>query len=83
MNNWLLASLGLFPPLLLAVIACGMGPLGGRLVAATAAAALTIPLLVTLCFAFGQPSSIDLALTLTVLTLPGTLVLALFVERWL
>ena len=34
-------------------------------------------------FAFDQSSFIDLALTLALLTLPGTLVMALFLERWL
>ena len=39
--------------------------------------------LMTLSFAFDQPSSIDLALTLALLSAPGTLILALFEERWL
>jgi multicomponent Na+:H+ antiporter subunit F len=40
-------------------------------------------MLAMLSFAFGQASSTDLALTVALLSLPGTLVFALFVERWL
>jgi multisubunit Na+/H+ antiporter MnhF subunit len=34
-------------------------------------------------FAFDQPALIDLALALALLSLPGTLLLSLFLERWL
>jgi len=40
-------------------------------------------LLALATFAFDQSSFIDIALCLALLTLPGTLVLALFLERWL
>jgi multicomponent Na+:H+ antiporter subunit F len=40
-------------------------------------------LLVLASFAFDQDSLIDLPLTLVVLSLPGTLMYALFIERWL
>jgi multisubunit Na+/H+ antiporter MnhF subunit len=80
---WLLASLGLIPPLLVAVAVAGTGEIGRRFVATALASSLAIFVLLALSFAFDQPSSVDLALTLALLTLPGTLVLALFVERWL
>jgi multisubunit Na+/H+ antiporter MnhF subunit len=80
---WLLASLGLLPPLLVAVIGAGWGPIHLRLIAVELATSLALILLIALSFAFDQSSSIDLALTLALLTLPGTLVLALFQERWL
>jgi multicomponent Na+:H+ antiporter subunit F len=83
MNPWLLASLALLPPLLCAVVAAGRGLLGGRLVAVQLAGSMAAFLLVALTFAFSQPSSIDLALAFALLSLPGTLLLALFVERWL
>ena len=54
-----------------------------RLVAMELATSLSVLMLIALSFAFDQASSIDLALTLTVLSLPGTLVIALFEERWL
>lgn len=83
MTSWLLAALALLPLLLVAVIAAGRGDIGGRLVAAELATSLTIFALLALSFAFDQASSIDLALALALLTLPGTLILALFEERWL
>ncbi|HEY7300714.1 MAG TPA: monovalent cation/H+ antiporter complex subunit F [Xanthobacteraceae bacterium] len=82
-NSWLAASIALLPPLLLAVIASGRGPVHQRLVGIEFAAALAVLLLVALSFAFDQASSIDLALTLALLGLPGTLLFALFEERWL
>lgn len=82
-KSWLIASIGLLPPLVIAVIACGRHAISERLVAVELATSLAILLLITLSFAFDQPSSIDAALTLALLTLPGTLLLALFAERWL
>lgn len=83
MNAWLLASLGLLPPLIAAVVACGRGGVSGRLVAVQLAYSLAIFLLVLLEFVFAQPSSLGLALALALLGLPGMLVLVLFRERWL
>ena len=40
-------------------------------------------LLALLTFVFDRSSFIDIALCLALLTLPGMLVLALFLERWL
>ena len=80
---WLAASLALLPPFLAAVIAAGRGAVSRRLVAVELASALLVMLLIALSFAFDQPSSIDLALTAALLALPGMLVFALFVERWL
>lgn len=80
---WLAATLGLLPPLLAAVIAAGRGAAGARLLAVELAASLATFLLVAMSFLFDQASSIDLALTLALLTLPGTLLFCLFEERWL
>ena len=82
-NYWLWASLGFLPPLLAGVIAAARGSLGRRLVGVQFTTASAILFLLAESFAFDQASSIDLALTLAILTLPGTLLLALFVERWL
>lgn len=82
-NAWLLTALALLPPLLFAAIAAGRHAVPYRLVAAELATSLTIIILIVLSFAFDQASSIDLALTVALLTLPGTLLLALFEERWL
>lgn len=80
---WRVAALGLLPPLLVAVIACGRGAVGWRLVAMQLAGTFAVLLLLMLSFAFDQASAIDLALTLALLTLPGSALLAVFVERWL
>ena len=83
MTPWLAATLGLLPPLLVAVGAAGRGAVGGRLVAVQFASSLTVALFILLSFALDQASSIDLALTLALLGLPGTVVMAFFLERWL
>jgi len=47
---------------------------------ATAVATLILALMT---FAFDQSAFIDLALALALLALPGTLLMTLFLERWL
>ena len=81
--TWLAASLGLLPPLAWALFASGRGKVGSRLMAVQLASSLGVLLLIALSFAIPQPASIDVALTLAVLALPGVLVLAMFYERWL
>ena len=84
MNAWLLASLALLPALAAPVfIACRSGSAATRLVAVQLATSLTTIILILMTFAFDQGSFIDLPLTLALLTLPGTLAMALFLERWL
>ncbi|MGH8111800.1 MAG: hypothetical protein ACREPF_07915 [Rhodanobacteraceae bacterium] len=83
MNAWLLAALGLWPPVIAAAITCGRGGVSGRLVALELVMSLAVFEFVLLEFAFAQPSSLGLALALALLGLPGTLVLVLFRERWL
>ena len=82
-ESWLVAAIFLLPPFVVAVVAACTGAVGPRLVAVEFATSLSLVLLIVLTFAFDQPSAIDLPLTLTFLTLPGTLLLALFEERWL
>ena len=82
-EGWLFASLGLVAAVLAAAIATGLGDVSRRFVAVQFLVALSIQLLVALSFAFDQASALDLALTLALLTLPGTLLFALFEERWL
>ena len=82
MNGFLLASL---------VLLCGVAPLGwivyrhppiDGLVAFELASIMVTSLLVLLCEAFQQPSFVDLALALAVLSFAGGLVYARFLERW-
>ena len=83
MNAWLVASIAMLLALTLPAIRALSGSIGSRLVAVELAAVVTSLLLVCLSFAFDQPSFLDLAVTLGLLSLPGTLVLTTFLERWL
>jgi multicomponent Na+:H+ antiporter subunit F len=83
MTPWTAAALALLPPLAIALWHTLRGGLTARLVAVQLAAGLTSLIIVLMSFAFDQPSIIDLALALGFLSLPGTLLLALFTERWL
>jgi multicomponent Na+:H+ antiporter subunit F len=83
MTAWMLAVIALLPPLVVAVAAASRGGAAGRFVAVQLGTAVTTPLLVLMTFAFDQPALIDVALTLALLSLPGTLVLSMFLERWL
>ncbi len=83
MNAWLLASIGLLPPLIAAAVAAGRRGSSSRLVAVQFVVSQAVFELVLLEFAFQQPSSLGLALALELLGLPGTLILVMFRERWL
>lgn len=83
MNAWLLAAIGLLPPLVATAVCAGRGGASSRLIALLFASALAVFVLVLLEYAFAQPSSFGLALALAMLGVPGMLVLALFRERWL
>ncbi|MGH6876012.1 MAG: monovalent cation/H+ antiporter complex subunit F [Rhizomicrobium sp.] len=65
------------------IVQCGRGKLPGRFAALQLASVLGVLILIEMTFAFEQPSSIDVALTLGLLSLPASLLLAVFVERWL
>lgn len=83
MNAWLLATTATVPAFAIAAIAACCGPLASRFAAVQLATALATILLVMMTFAFHQSAFADLALALALLSLPGTLVMAMFVERWL
>ncbi len=83
MTPWMLATLALVPALAVPAVAACRGSTAGRLVAVQLATAVAVLMLVLMTFAIDQSSFVDLALTLTLLTLPGTLIMALFIERWL
>jgi multicomponent Na+:H+ antiporter subunit F len=83
MTIWLLAGIAMLPPLLAPLWAAIRGDLVNRLVAIQLASAVTSLILVLMNFAFDQSSEIDLPITLSILSLPGTVMLTLFLERWL
>jgi multisubunit Na+/H+ antiporter MnhF subunit len=83
MNVWLIATGVLLAALLpCAVVAFRAAPLD-RVIAVELAGTIAALLIVTLAQGLGRPSLFDLALALAVLSVPGTLVYAYFVERWL
>lgn len=78
-----LAVIALLPPLTAGVIVARHGPLRSRPLAIQFAGTLVAIIFVLISLAMQQPSYIDLALTLTLLALPGTLAYALYMERWM
>jgi multisubunit Na+/H+ antiporter MnhF subunit len=82
-NAWLVGVAALLPPFAVAVLAGCRGRTVARLVALQLASSLAGMLLIALTFSFDEPAFIDLPLSLALLSLPGTLIIALFLERWL
>lgn len=83
MNPWMLALLAWMPALLIPLWVAFQGRLMQRLVAVQLATNLTILLLVIAGFAFDESYLVDLPLTLAMLSLPSTVMFAVFIERWL
>ena len=83
MTVWLLAAILLLPPLAVPVLTAMHGAANQRLAAVQLAGALAALILTLMTFAFEQPSFIDLTLCLTLLSVPGTLLLTIFMERFL
>lgn len=82
-NPWLAASLGLLPCLALCAAVAAAGGVAHRFVALQLAAIVVLFQLMLLAVGYAQPSFIDLALTTVLLSFPGTLAYAHFLERWL
>lgn len=83
MNVWLLAAILLLPPLAIVVALSMRGAASHRLAAIQLAGSLSALILAAMTFAFDQPSFVDLALCLTLLSVPGTLLYTMFMERFL
>ncbi len=83
MNMWLWAAL----VLLLGMIPCGIvvirSSIMDRLVALEMASVLSVITLMLVAEGFGQPSFLDMALALGILSFPGGLVFCHFLETWL
>lgn len=78
-----LSIAALLPPLVVGLITALRGPLRTRPLAIQFIGTLVAIVFVLIGLAMQQPSYVDLALTLTVLSLPGTLAYAFYMERWL
>ena len=83
MTSWSLAFIALLPAFAIPALAALRGGTIDRLTALPIAGAVACILLVLSTFVFDQSSFVDIALCLALLTLPGTLALSLFLERWL
>jgi multisubunit Na+/H+ antiporter MnhF subunit len=83
MNQWLAALIAVTPALGLGGTYVLHGNTAHRLVALELCSSVVALMLVLMSMGFDQPSFIDLALALVLLGLPGTLVYAHFLERWL
>jgi multisubunit Na+/H+ antiporter MnhF subunit len=83
MNMWLAAVILLLPPLAVPMVVAWRGDANNRLAAVQLAGTLAALILAVMTFAFDQPSFIDLALCLTLVSVPGTLIFTTFMERWL
>ena len=81
-DPWLLTVLALLPPLAASLVLAWRGATAGRFVAIQLAGSVTLLILALMSFAFDQASSIDLAVTFGVLTLPASLLYAVVLERW-
>ena len=82
-NPFLAATIALLPALAVPLWFALHRSLADRLVAVQLATTVAAVAMALLSFAFDQPSLIDLPLTLAFLSLPGTLLLAIFLERWM
>jgi multicomponent Na+:H+ antiporter subunit F len=80
---WTAAILALMPPFTLAVMLAWRGSPSQRFAAYQFAGTVTVLILTLMAFATDQASITDLALTLVLLSLPGTMLLAVFLERWI
>ena len=83
MNIWTAAVLALLPPLGLAAALAWRGRPGQRFAACQLVGSITVLILTVKAFATDQAATTDLALTLVLLNLPGTMLLAVFLERWI
>ena len=83
MTSWMIATLALLPPFAAVGFHANRGGLSQRVVAIQLATSLAIMALTLLTFALDQSSFMDLPLALSLLSLPGTLLAVLFLERWL
>ncbi|MCJ2053711.1 monovalent cation/H+ antiporter complex subunit F [Methylobacterium sp. J-070] len=83
MNLWTAAILALLPPLILGAVLAWRGRPGQRFAAYQLVGSVTVLILTLMAFATDQASITDLAVTLVLLNLPGTMLLAVFLERWI
>ena len=82
-NVWLVATTLLVPPLAIAAFVAARASANHRLAGVQLASAVSALILAVMTFAFDQSSSTDLAFSAALLSVPGTYLYAIFMERWL
>ena len=83
MSPWLLAAVAMLPALVSTLWIVVRHPTSSRLVGMQLASGLVGLIIILFSFASDQPTLVDLALSLAALSLPGSLLFAHFLERWL
>lgn len=83
MSPWLIAFIFCVPPFAMAAYYALHGRSARRLVAMELSVCMGTLMLVLASFAWPHDALIDLALALGLASVPGTLVLTHFLERWL
>lgn len=83
MTVWDAAVIALLPAFAIPVLAGLRGSTADRVAAGQLAGSVAMIVLALMTFLYGQDSFIDLALALPLVSLAGTLAVALFLERWL
>lgn len=83
MSIWFIASGVLLLALLPCTVVAFRAAVMDRLIALELAGTIATLLIVTLAQGLGRPSIFDVALALALLSIPGTLLYAYFLERWL
>ena len=83
MNLWLTAAVALLPALAAAGWVAAVADIENRFVAVELGTTLAVFMLMLLSVGYDQPSFIDLGLTVVLLSFPGALAYAHFLERWL
>lgn len=80
---WLAGAIAMTLPFALSLWGLARRTKADRLAAMQISSGIGVIELAMLSFAFDQPAALDVAFTLGLLSLPGTLMFALFEERWL
>ena len=83
MTIWLWTAIALVAAITVPVVGTCRGRMAERLIAVQMMTALTTLVLIILSFAFDAPSLMDLPLTLVLLGIPGMLLIAVALERWI
>jgi multicomponent Na+:H+ antiporter subunit F len=80
---WLWTAIALIAAMFVPIVMACRGRMAERLVAVQMATTLATIALIIMSFAFDAPALMDLPLSLILLGIPGTLLFAVALERWI